>query len=154
MNIVFAIVLGGLVAGALDITYAIIAYGFIGVPPMRIWQSIATGLLGREAMNGGVETAVLGGALHFLITTKMAAAFVIASRFLPFLLRSPLISGALYGLALYIVMNYVVVPLSNSPGKPPEGWFLFGGLLIHMFGVGVPIAYIARWLVPSASYGA
>jgi hypothetical protein len=154
MNISLAILVGGLVAGTLVITYAIIAYGFVGVPPIRIWQSIATGVLGREAMNGGIETAVLGAILHFAMTTVMAAAFVVASRVIPFLLRLPLVSGALYGLALYGIMNYVVVPLSLSPGKPPEGWFLVGGLLIHMFGVGVPIAYITRWLAsPSEERG-
>jgi hypothetical protein len=150
MNFVLAILVGGLVAGALDITYAIIAYGLVGVPPIRIWQSIASGVLGREAMNGGLETAVLGGALHFAMTTMMAGALVIAGRFVPLLLRAPYISGALYGLALYAIMNYVVVPLSNSPGKPPEGWFLLGGLLIHMFGVGVPIALITRYLTAAS----
>jgi hypothetical protein len=146
MTILYTILLGGLVAGALDITYAIVAYGMIGVPPIRIWQSIAAGLFGRDAMTGGLETAVLGGVLHFSMTMVMAAAFVVASRALPILLRAPLVNGALYGLAIYGIMNYVVVPLSNSPGKPPEGWFLIGGLLIHMFGVGVPIALITRWL--------
>ena len=148
MNLILPILLGGLVAGTLDITYAMVAYGVFHpahVPPMRILQSVAAGIWGRDAFNGGLPIAIAGGLLHFTMATMMAAAFVIASRVIPFLLRWPLITGILYGIALYLIMNYVVVPLSNSPGKPPVGWFLVGELMSHMFGVGVPIAYITKW---------
>jgi uncharacterized membrane protein YagU involved in acid resistance len=142
-----AIVLGGLVAGALDITYACVHYGLVyDVPPMRIFQSIAAGVLGRdEARAGGWSTAGLGLALHFVLTTMMAAFFVAWTRMVPDLNRWPLLSGATYGLGIFVLMQFVVLPLSaTGGGNHPDGQFLLGGLLIHAFGVGVPIALIAK----------
>lgn len=144
-RIITAILLGGLVAGAIDITYALVATGMRGVPPMRLFQFIAAGVLGRESFDGGLPTAILGGVLHFAMTTIMAAVFVLASRIVPLLLRWPLIVGPLYGIAIYVVMNYVVVPLSLAPmNGPPEGWIMIGELASHIFGVGLPIALIAK----------
>lgn len=146
-RIVLAIVLGGFAAGALDILYAIAHYYAIyQVPPERIGQSIAAGVLGREdARAGGWSTAGLGFVLHFLMTTLMAAFFVAWTRMVPDLNRWPLLSGPTYGLAIFVVMQFVVLPLSaTGGGDHPEGQFLIGGLLIHAFGVGLPIAWIAK----------
>lgn len=143
-RILSAILLGGLVAGAVDITYALVATGSRGIPPQRLFQFIAAGIMGKDAFDGGLPTAILGGVLHFVMTTIMAAVFVFASRIVPMLLRWPLIVGPLYGVAIYLVMNYIVVPLSLAPGKPPEGWLLVGELLSHTLGVGLPIAWFAK----------
>ncbi|HET8647044.1 MAG TPA: hypothetical protein VFO85_16225, partial [Vicinamibacteria bacterium] len=89
-----AILLGGLVAGTMDITAAILLYARRGVPPLRILQSVASGLLGRAAFTGGVPTAALGLALHFFIATTAAAVYVLAARRLP-LARWPLVGGVL-----------------------------------------------------------
>ena len=82
---VIAILLGGLIAGALDITYACVHYGLVyEVPPTRIFQSVAAGVFGRdEARAGGLTTAGIGLALHFLLTTIMAAFFVAWTRMVP-----------------------------------------------------------------------
>jgi hypothetical protein len=142
-----AILLGGVAAGALDIAYACAIWGLThGVPPMRILQSIAAGVLGGEAARaGGWPTAVLGLALHFGMTTIMAAFFVAWTRMLSQLNRWPLLTGPTYGLCLFAVMNFVVLPLSAiGAANHPHGLFLVGGLLIHAFGVGLPIALIAK----------
>lgn len=147
-----AILLGGAVAGALDITYACVHYGLVyDIPPTRIFQSVAAGALGREAARaGGWETASLGLALHFLLTTIMTAFFVAWTRMVPEINRWPLLSGPTYGLGLFAVMQFVVLPLSaTGGGDHPQGQFLIGGLLIHAFGVGLPIALIARGLSPA-----
>lgn len=145
MKLVLAILLGGLVAGALDITYAITAYGVRGVPAISILQSVASGLLGREAYAGGEQTAALGLGLHFLMATMMAAGYVILTRIFPALFRFPVTSALIYGLFLFAVMNFAVVPLSNAyPGKFPAGWFLAGALFAHTVLVALPIAFIAR----------
>ena len=89
-----AILLGGLIAGALDISDAFILWGIQGVSPVRILQSIAAGLLGREALQGGLTTAALGAFLHFFMTTMMAAAYYIAARRLPLLVRHAVVCGA------------------------------------------------------------
>jgi uncharacterized membrane protein YagU involved in acid resistance len=136
--------LGGAIAGTLDMTYAFLAYGARGVSPGAILQSIASGLLGRDAYAGGAFTAALGLVLQFLIATLMAGGFVVLSRLAPLLLRRPLLTGAVYGLFLYVLMNYVVVPLSAAyPGTRPQGWMLAGALFAHVVLVGIPIAWIA-----------
>jgi uncharacterized membrane protein YagU involved in acid resistance len=147
MRVVWAILIGGLAAGALDIAYACIHYAIVyGVTPQRIFQSVAAGLIGREAaVAGGTGTAALGLTAHFVLTTIMAAFFVAWTRMVPDLNKWPLLSGATYGLAIFAIMQVVVLPLSaTGGGDGPEGQFLIGGLLIHAFGVGLPIALAAK----------
>jgi hypothetical protein len=140
-----AIVTGGLVAGACDITYAFVAYGMRGASPVRILQSVASGLLGRSSFEGGAATATLGAFLHFFIALTAAAVFCLASRRLPALARRPWLWGPLYGLAIYIVMNYVVIPLSAVPkGGTPVAAIVVSGVLVHMFLIGLSIALAAR----------
>ena len=139
-----AIAVGGAVVGVLDLADALIFFGLRGAAPMRICQSIAAGLLGRAAFQGGWPTAALGVALHFLIATIIVAVLVIASRSIPALARRPWVVGPIYGIIAFLVMNLVVVPLSPAAGTFPQGAPLANGILIHMFGVGVPAAYAAR----------
>src|SRR5690349_18051245 len=110
-----AILVGGCVAGVCDITYAIVFSGFRGVPALRVLQSVASGLLGAAAFKGGVAIGALGLFLHFVIALSAATIFYLASRWVPFLLRRPIISGVIYGLIIYAVMNLVVLPLSAYP---------------------------------------
>ena len=136
---------GGVTAGALDIAFASAFWALkAGVSPERIFQSVAAGLLGEAAFRGGAGTAALGLALHVLIATSMAGAWYAAARRWPILVDQPLRFGMLYGLVLYVVMNYVVVPLSSAqPGSRDPLWV---GLTVavHALLIGVPIALAAR----------
>lgn len=139
-----AILYGALVVGALDLLDAVVFFGLRGVAPVRIFQSIASGLLGRAAFQGGVATALLGIALHFFIAAGVVVTFYVASLRLPALVRHPVVAGLLYGLAVYAVMNYVVLPLSAA-GRGPFALPVFvNGVLIHAFGVGLPTALFVR----------
>ena len=144
-----AILLGGLIAGTLDITYAcIFSYVRSGRMPIVILQSVASGALGRSAYEGGVKTAILGLGFHFLIALIAAAVYYFASRVLRFMVTHAVISGILYGVCVYIVMNCVVLRISaihatTWPWSYPKS-VLIGGLLIHMFGIGLPIALVVR----------
>ncbi|MGH8105454.1 MAG: hypothetical protein ACREO2_03995, partial [Arenimonas sp.] len=102
------ILFGGIVAGTLDILYAFIHYGIVyGVSPVRICHAVAAGVLGKEAARaGGLETATLGLGLHFMMATMMAGFFVLLASRMKWLTRKPWISGPVYGLVLYFVMNY------------------------------------------------
>lgn len=145
-----ATLLGGFVGGTLDITYACIHWSIAhDVAPMRIFQSVAAGVLGREAaVAGGWSTAMLGLALHFSMTIIMAAFFVFVARATPVLNRVPLLSGVIYGLGLYAVMNFIVVPISAAGDgtiqMPELNQFFYGGVLAHTLLVGAPIALIAK----------
>jgi hypothetical protein len=138
-----AILVGGLTAGTLDITYAMVAYAFIGVAPRVILQSVASGWLGKDAYAGGWPAAALGLASHLAITCVMAAIFVAVATRWGLLRRHRWLGGAAFGLAAFAVMNFVVVPLSAAAVHPPRGVFLAGGLLAHVFLVGVPISLAA-----------
>lgn len=111
------LIVGGLAIGLADLVFATTFWWTRNVPPVRILQSIAAGLLGGDSYAGGAATAVLGALLHFLI----AIAFVVACHLLlrrwPRLARHPVRHGFVYGLLLYLAMNFVVLPLSAA-GMP------------------------------------
>jgi hypothetical protein len=141
------VLLGTLTVGVLDLVDAIVFfYFFRGVAPIRIPQSIAAGLLGpAAARSGGWQTAALGTLLHFFIAFSVVFVYYRLSLRVPFLVRHPWRCGALYGVIVYGIMNFVVVPLSASGGGgiPPLP-IAVNGLLIHIFGVGLPAALFTR----------
>jgi uncharacterized membrane protein YagU involved in acid resistance len=141
------IVIAGLVAGALDIAYACTIWGLRGVSPIRIGQSIAAGLFGREtAVAGGIGMGLFGLFLHFVLAIIIAAIYYAAARNVRLLVDRAVPCGIVYGLATYGVMNYVVMPLSaigNTGGGAPA-YITITGILVHMFLIGLPIALIVR----------
>ncbi|HET6977938.1 MAG TPA: hypothetical protein VFI24_16535 [Pyrinomonadaceae bacterium] len=140
------VLIGGLVVGTLDITYACVFWALkAGVPPQRIFQSVARGVLGTAAFSGGAATAALGLFLHYFIAMMMSIAYYVVARKWTALVLQPLLFGALYGLVLYGVMNYVVIPLSaaRGGGAGPALWVALS-IVVHMFVIGVPIAFFAR----------
>jgi hypothetical protein len=140
-----ALALGTLVVGTLDILDALIFFGLRGAKPIRIFQSIAAGLLGRDAAReGGLATALLGGVLHFFIAFVIVALYFLASRRAPVLIRRPVALGISYGIVVYFVMNYVVIPLSAAGQGAFSMPVFLNGILIHAFGVGLPAALFAR----------
>lgn len=140
-----AVLLGTLTVGALDLLDALVFFGLRGIAPIRIPQSIASGLLGRAAFEGGLPTAALGVLLHFFIAFVIVSLYHLASRRWPALTRHPLFCGALYGVVAYVVMTFGVVPLSAAPLKPPsQAAVIANGLLIHILGIGIPSALFAR----------
>jgi hypothetical protein len=141
------ILYGGLVVGILDMLFAFTFYGLIlGVKPLRIFQSVASGLLGRAAFEGGVKTFLLGLLLHFVVATCIATVYYVASLKLPFLIHQAVVSGLIYGMFAYLVMNYVVIPLSAiGPRSTPKRLSIFLTEIIgHAFLVGLPLALLAR----------
>ncbi len=141
-----AILVGGLAAGALDLASAIGAWLPLGVSPVRIMQSIAAGLYGRDARDGGWQTALVGLGCHFVIAFTAAAVYWLASRRLRFLIERPIISGLLYGEVVYLFMNFVVIPLSAIHRWPTlDTWqSLVTGWVGHLVFVGLPISLAAR----------
>lgn len=138
-NAVLAIAVGGLIAGALDLTQACILFGW------DIPLSIAGGLLGPQAFHGGAGTYALGVFLHFFIALSAAAVYYAASRRLGFLTQYPLVCGLFFGAAVEEVMNLVVLPLSALHARGPyELHDLIQGLLVHMVVAGLPIAFSIR----------
>ena len=143
-NAATAITMAGLTCGAMDITAALLVYGAMGLPPVRLLQGIAGGVLGPKTFEGGASTATLGLFLHFVITFGAATAYFAASQALPILLQQAALCGALYGIAVYFFMNRIVVPLSHATKYPFSMKMMVIGLVIHIFCVGLPIALNIR----------
>ncbi len=134
-----AIGVGGLIAGAVDLTQACILFG------AKIPLAIAAGLLGPQAFQGGAATYALGVLLHFFIAFSAAAIFYGASRRLVFLKENPLVCGLFYGAAVEVVMAYIVLPLSALHARGPyELHDILLGLLVHMVVIGLPISFSIR----------
>ena len=140
-----ALLVGSLAVGLLDGLDAIVFFGLRnGVTPDRIFKAVAAGLLGPVARQGGRGTVLLGVGLHFFISVMIVLVFILASRRLTFLTRRPIFWGLVYGVAVYVVMNFVVIPLSAAAGGRPPLPVVINGVLIHMFGVGLPASLAAR----------
>lgn len=142
----WAILVGGAVAGALDLAFAISFAGYNGVSPTRVLQTIASGLLGNAAFDGGSAAAVVGLACHFALSVGWAALFAAAAVRVPALARRPLPAGAAFGVLVFLAMRLLVLPLSAYP-RPvsfkPLATTL--DLLSHVLLFGIPIALaIAR----------
>jgi hypothetical protein len=137
------IAITGLIVGAMDITAASIQAVSRGATVTRLLQFVASGLIGQQAFQGGVAIAALGLALHFVIAFSLVAVFYVASRRIAFLRRQAAISGLIYGLIVFAIMNLIVLPLSAA--KPRHS--LTADLIqigIHMFVIGLPTALLIR----------
>jgi hypothetical protein len=139
------IVYGGAAAGILDLLDAFVVFGYLGVSPQRILQSIASGAFGADAFKGGAATAAAGLAFHFLIALIVATVYYAAARRMRFLVELPFLCGLAYGVCVFLVMQYVVLPLSAYRVRPLSWPLIANGLLIHACGVGLPIALAAAW---------
>lgn len=139
-----AILWGGLIAGALDLIFALTFNHWRGVPFIRVPQAIASGLLGTSSFQGGPTTAALGVVLHFVIALGFAAFYNVASRIFTLLTRQPVVCGLIYGVAIYYFMNLVVLPLSRAPKFKPSTISTLSDLASHLFLVGLTIALCAR----------
>src|SRR5437870_2681896 len=138
-----AIASAGLIAGILDITSAFVIAELKGTGSIRMLQGIASGLLGPRSFEGGMATAGLGLAIHFLIAFTAASVFYAASRKLTFLTQHAVTSGLLYGIAVYLSMYWIVVPLAFVNARHSVSRDVTA-VIIHMLLIGLPISLIVR----------
>ena len=143
-NFMLPVLWAGFACGVMDITAALIVYGYFGAKPLRLLQGIASGLLGPRAFDGGFATALLGLLCHFAIAFGAAAVYYVASRGLRLLIEHAVISGALYGVAVYFFMQRIVLPLSAAAKRPFSLKMMIIGVVIHIFCVGLPISLSVR----------
>jgi hypothetical protein len=133
-----AIVVGGLIVGVLDLTYAILVYS--PHRPIRIPQAIASGVLGAKSFSDDAASAALGVVLHFTIALGAATVYFVASRWLKFLVERAVLCGLVYGALVFLFMHLVVLPLSAAhPGPMRVAEFVW-----HWVGVGLPISLSVR----------
>ncbi len=141
-------VIGGLIIGALHVL--IQAFGmFVLIVKastfMVAMQYVASGLLGDAAYAGGVATALLGFILEFVMTMIIAGIFIFSASRIPLLQKNVIVGSLLYGIGVFIVMNFVVLPLSAARTLPaPPMWFLIEIILEHMLLIGLPLGILVQ----------
>lgn len=144
-----SIALGGLIVG---VTQLIIQEWFVfsvlaNSPFNKVTQYIASGILGIAAFNGGIGTVLLGVLIHFLISLVIAGVFILSADRIP-LLRRYAIPGALaYGFSVFIVLNFIVIPLSKAPPLPASTLsvpLLTEITIDHILIIGLTLGFIVR----------
>ena len=136
-----AIWAGGITAGTFDVFAALLIYHGTA---SGLAKAIARGWYGPAVKTMPTWVEAVGLASHYGILLIAAAVFVLASLRWAILRRTAWISGPLFGAAIYVVMHYLIVPLSNSNGTPPTGLNFELEFAGHLFLVGLPIALWAR----------
>ncbi len=140
--------LAGVVAGLADLGAAILYWWLVdGVPALRIPQSIAAWVLGREAFAGGMTTAVAGTVLFVVLTWGLVHLYAsLATAWTP-LRRHPVRGGLMYGALAYVVVFHIAVPLFAVDGVAPTrpDGIAFGVFACAVL-VGLPCAWAARRL--------
>ncbi|HTV03726.1 MAG TPA: hypothetical protein VME86_00050 [Acidobacteriaceae bacterium] len=140
------ILTAGLTAGTLDLALAIIYFGVtLHAPFTAVPQAVASGLLGARAYRLGIPAALLGIFLHYFIALTVADFYYAASLRVPYLNLRPILSGAVYGVAVYLIMQHIVIPLSRHPTPRNFGTsWLIANIASHIFFIGITIALITR----------
>jgi hypothetical protein len=138
-----AIVAAGLVVGVLDISSALVIWLQRGVALQRGLQGIAAGLVGAKSYEGGIVTAGFGLAVHFFVAFVVVSIFYLASRKIPFLTKQPFVSGVFYGIGVYIVMYWFVLPTAFSTFRHRFSNELLA-VAVHISLIGLPTAFIVR----------
>src|SRR4030095_1509969 len=137
------IALAGLIVGILDITSAFVIAAIRGTGSMRMLQGITSGLICARSFQGGLATAACGLAIHFLIAFTVVTIFYLASRRITFLTQHAIISGILYGVAVYLFMYWIVIRLA-FPNAHPSLSRDVTAVLVHISLIGLPTALIVR----------
>jgi len=135
------IALAALISGILDIASALTLSKLKGITPVRLLQTITSGLMGPESYQGGATTAALGIAIHFFIAFAAATVYYAASLRFNALIQHAVLCGLLYGIAIHLFMTFIVLPLSALK-RPFSAKAFATQWIVHMFFVGLPIALV------------
>jgi hypothetical protein len=141
-------VIGGLILGMLHL---IIQSWFVFSvleknPFISVLQYVASGAMGNAAFTGGPATALLGLVFDFILTTIMSGVFILSADRIPLLRKHVIPSSLLYGFGVFIVMNFIVLPLSAAPPLPtPPMWLFIEIILEHVLLIGLPLGLLVRW---------
>ncbi|MFZ2905765.1 MAG: hypothetical protein WAZ98_06135 [Cyclobacteriaceae bacterium] len=138
------ILLAGLIVGTLDITAAIIQTLIAGGDPMKMLQFIASGVFGREAFEGGTIYSFYGLFFHYCIATGWTILFFLIYPKLKTTLKNTGTIGVVYGLFVWLMMNRVVLPISNTPPIAFKISKALVSALVLIVAIGLPLSFLAN----------
>lgn len=145
ISLVKAILFSGLFISIADGIAAVLSnYWMKSVNPDRVFKFVASGVFGMKAFTGNTEMVVAGLFFHFLIAMTFTTFFFIVASTFKNLLNSVLIAGICYGCGIWLVMNFIVIPLSKTPSVSFETSTIIVGIIIHIFIIGIPIVWLAK----------
>ena len=141
-----SIALGGIIIGTLHlIIQHFLFFSLLGkVPFTTVEQYIASAALGNAAFAGGLATALLGVFFHYLISCVIAGVFLLSAARIPLLRRNIIVGSLLYGIAAFIVMNFIVVPLSAAPKLDRTLFGLIELIIEHTLLIGLPLGILVQ----------
>jgi uncharacterized membrane protein YagU involved in acid resistance len=117
---------------------------------MSVYQYLASGALGTAAFEGGIGTALLGMLFHFFVSFVVAAVFILSADRIPLLRRHAIPGSLVYGFGVFLVMNFIVLPLSAAPPLPPPTTpQLIELIVVHILVIGLTLGVIVRRMPPS-----
>lgn len=147
---VWTVVWIGLVAGTLDISENLIFNAFRHVTPKMVFHYIASGLIDGRSFSLGGASVALGVVIHYAIAMTWTVIFYLLSRKLIVLTRHAAISGIIYGGIVYIIMNFLVLPLTRVPHAAKAATLAsrISGVLALLFCIGLTIALLVRKFAP------
>lgn len=140
--------IGGLIIGLLHLIFQVgVVYDLLLKSPfIGSLQYVTSGVMGDTAFAGGLATALLGLIIEFMMTIIIAGVFIFSADRIPLLSRNVIVGSLLYGFGVFIVMNFIVQPLSAAPALPaPPMWLLIEIILEHILLIGLPLGLLVRW---------
>ncbi|MBC7887491.1 MAG: hypothetical protein H7Z13_06345 [Ferruginibacter sp.] len=144
-GVIPAILKAGLLAGSLDILVALIQYNMkTGKNVLIVLKFIASAVYGKDAMRAGNAMAAIGLGFHFIIAFGWTILFFLLYPIIPLMAKNKVITGVLYGVFIWLVMNLVVLPMTNVPKSPINIASAITGMVILVCAVGLPVSIIAK----------
>lgn len=141
----YTVMWAGLISGLLDgIAACTVFYLKQGFSPAEVMKFIATGVYGAKAFTGGPAMVVVGISLHFFIAFVISWVYFAVFPNFRVLNSKPVLSGFVFGALVWIVMNVIVIPLTQVPPAPFEAKAVMVSLVWHMILVGLPISIITK----------
>ena len=138
-----AVLLAGMLAGTLDITAAVMQTLLRGGNPVKMFQFIASGVFGTDAFSGGGLYALYGLLFHFVIAFAWTLLFFTVFGTVKRLSQHRLLTGVVYGILVWSIMNLVVLPLSNTPPLPLKWASALSGMTILIVALGIPLSFLS-----------
>jgi len=137
------ILIATLIAGTLDALAAVINYTINGGKfPSKIFQYIASGVVGQQAFTGGISMTILGIIFHYSIAFAFTLFFFLIYPRLKILSKNKILTAVAYGIFVWLVMNLIVIPTSNINAFPSDIKQGLVGAVILIVAIGLPLSFI------------
>jgi hypothetical protein len=135
-NLLTTMVIAWLIAGTLD---GLAALFILAKGNVVVFKYVASAVFGPTAFDGGTNMVLAGVAFHYVVALGVTAFYFIIYKYLPDIKTNKPLMVALYGLFVWVVMNLVVVKLTNAHPSPMTVQGAVKNSVILIFCIALPI---------------